>query len=94
MQRKISAEEKAKVALVAMQGNLTQAEISSKFEVHTTQINRWKKQAMLGLVDIFSHGKEKLSHDHEREKEELYTEIGKLRVENEWLKKKSRIFEL
>lgn len=49
---------------------------------------------MLGLADIFSNGKEKLSHDHEREKEELYTEIGKLRVENEWLKKKSRIFEL
>jgi transposase-like protein len=94
MQRKISAEEKAKVALVAIQGNLTQAEISSKFGVHTTQINRWKKQAMGGFVDIFSNGKERRDHDHEREKEELYTEIGKLRVENEWLKKKSRIFEL
>jgi transposase len=92
MQRKISADEKAKVALVAMQGNLTQAEISSKFGVHTTQINRWKKQAMLSLVDIFSQGKERREGNHEYERDELYKEIGKLRVENEWLKKKARDF--
>ena len=92
MQRKIGAEEKAKVALVAMQGNLTQAEISSKFGVHATQINRWKKQALLGLVDIFSQGKERREMNHEYERDELYKEIGKLRVENEWLKKKAHDF--
>ena len=92
MQRKISAEEKAKVALVAMQGNLTQAEISSKFGVHATQINRWKKQAILGLMDTFSKGKERRESNHEYERDELYKEIGKLRVENERLKKKARDF--
>ena len=58
MRRKISTELKSQVALAAMQGAMTQAEISSKFGVHATQINRWKKQAMAALPDAFSNGKE------------------------------------
>ena len=94
MKRKISTELKSQVALAAMQGAMTQSEISSKFSVHTTQINRWKKQAMAALPDAFSNGKERVEYDREQLVEELYKEIGKLRVENEWLKKKSRVFEL
>jgi len=49
MKRTISIELKSQVALAAMQGAMTQSEISSKFGVHATQINRWKKQAMAAI---------------------------------------------
>lgn len=91
MQRQWSPEDKVRIALAAIKGELTIAEISSKFEVHSTQINRWKKQVLEGLRGIFSQGKPSLDRGDPKLIEELYQQIGKLKVENEWLKKKSEI---
>lgn len=93
MQRKIGSEIKAKVALEALRGEATQAEISSRHGVHATQINRWRKQVLEELPLIFSSTKEKVKQDQRQLVEELYKQIGQLKVENEWLKKKSSFFE-
>lgn len=90
--RQLSPDFKARVALAAIKGEKTISEISSHFQVHSTQITRWRKQAMEGLMEIFSkNGKGSLPPDSSPLVEELYKEIGKLKVENEWLKKKSEI---
>lgn len=90
--RQLGPDLKAKVALTAIKGGMTMAEISSKFQVHSSQIVRWKKQALQGLMEIFSkNGRSSVSRDASPLVEELYKEIGKLKVENEWLKKKSEI---
>jgi len=55
-QRKFSAEFKVKVALEALSGELTLAELASKYDVHPTQITGWKRQAKEGMVAAFSGG--------------------------------------
>ena len=60
---KYSAAEKAKIALAAINGNMTMAEISSKYSVHATQINKWKKQLAQQLPEIFSNRDRKKPHD-------------------------------
>ena len=92
MRKKFSPELKAKVALAAIKGDLTVAEISSRFEVHSNRVGRWKKKAISELSDIFANGTKKTTHSNDQLLDELYKQIGKLRVENEWLKKKSEIF--
>ncbi len=78
----------AKVALAAIKEEMTIAELSSKYEVHRTQIGKWRKQAIEGLVDIFKGKRDSSNKDKERLADELYRQIGQLKVENEWLKKK------
>ena len=85
-----SAGFKVSVALAAIKGDLTTAQISSKFKVHATQINRWKKQVIEGLPGIFEDPK-KTKKEDEIQVSELFQEIGKLKVENEWLKKKAEL---
>ena len=85
--RKFSAEFKARVAMDAIKLQKTIAEISSIYQVHTSQIVRWKTQAISGLKDIFSNKNTKSQINYEARIENLYTQIGKLQVENEYLKK-------
>lgn len=88
-----SAAEKLRVALEAIKGEMTMAEISAKYFVHATQISAWKKQALDYMVAAFTD-KLKL-HDnsgHDKELAELYQQIGQLKVENDFLKKKSNLF--
>ena len=87
--RKHSAEFKAKVALEAIIGRETLNEIAKRYEIHPNQISRWKQEALEGMTDIFSGKKEKQAKDDEATKEELYQQIGQLKVEVDWLKKKS-----
>jgi transposase-like protein len=84
---KFSQEFKAKVALAAIKGDKTTAELSSLFGIHGNLINRWAKEAKerLSLVFADKRAKEK---DKDALVEELYKRIGQLNVENEWLKKK------
>lgn len=91
--RQLGPEYKARVALAAIKGEMTMAEMASKFEVHTSQITRWRKQALEGLRGIFSQGKAP-SSDRADSKltDHLYKQIGQLQVENDWLQKKSEIF--
>ena len=89
--RQLGPEYKAKVALTAIKGEMTMSEISSKFEVHSTQITRWRKQVIEGVKEIFSQGRKTSERTDPELVEDLYKQIGKLKVENEWLKKKSEI---
>jgi putative transposase len=93
MKKSFSPEFMAKVALAAIKEEATIAELSSKYEVHRTQIGNWRKQAMEGAVDIFKGKRDKSRKDNEKLVEELYCQIGQLKVENEWLKKKSALLE-
>ena len=84
---------KAKVALEAIKETKTIAELSSIYGIHSTQISKWKQRALEGLVQIFSdYHVAKLKGDEEL-KRELYQQIGRLKVEVDFLKKKMGIFE-
>lgn len=87
-----SASEKAAIALEALKGDKTFNEITQKYGVHSTQINRWKNKLKAGIVDIFSNSKEKMGYENDQLVEELYRKIGQLEVERDWLKKKSELF--
>lgn len=89
--RSYTADEKAKIALEALKGVMTQAEISSKYEVHSSQIYKWKKALENNISDIFKDKSIKEKSDNQLT-EELYNKIGKLNVELDWLKKKSELF--
>ena len=79
---------KKKVALEALKGDQTLSELSSKFEVHSTQIHKWKSQVIDGISDIFSNKAAKKEKSEKELINELYKQIGQLKVENDWLKKK------
>ncbi len=83
------ADFKARVALEALKGHTTINELLSYFGVHPTQINKWKKQLQNELPPIFSNQREKREQDHEALQAQLYQHIGQLKVELDWLKKKS-----
>ncbi len=84
---------KAKVALEAVKGDRTLSELASKYEVHPNQIRNWKKQLVGGLPDIFSDRRKRKEQSGEDEKGRLYEEIGRLKVELDWLKKKAEQFD-
>lgn len=94
MQRKrYSADFKAKVALEAVKENRTSAELSSAYGVHSTMITRWKKHMLEHLSGIFSDKAKRKEKDNEELLATLYQQIGKLKVELDWLKKKSELLE-
>lgn len=80
---------KIKVALAAIRGDKTLAEISQEYQVHSTQITQWKKQLLESLPEVFSRQKASKEREHEALEERLYQQIGQLKVELDWLKKKS-----
>ena len=81
--RKFSAEFKAKVALEALSGDSTLAELSSKYGVHPNQISQWKAQAKEGLVGIFADKRKNDSVTDEAKLKELHAKIGQLTIEND-----------
>jgi len=80
---------KAKVALEAIKGDKTIAELSSIYGVHTSQIMKWKKKVLEQISEIFSSKKEEREKRAEEIQDELYKQIGQLKVELDWLKNKS-----
>lgn len=92
--KSFTASEKAAVAIEAMKGNLTLNEITTKYGVHATQINCWKKHLKEGVTDIFANGQKKRDDGKNQLIEELYKKIGQLEVELDWLKKKSELFSI
>ncbi len=88
MRKKYSSKFKSKVAIEAIKGDKTISELSSKFEVHRDQVQRWKKIAIGGITGIFSEKQSKDKQNSEKLMDELYRQIGQLKVELDWLKKK------
>lgn len=80
---------KAKVAIEAVKGHRTVNQIAAEFEVHPTQVNTWKKQLLEESADIFNKGRKQQAENSEEEKDKLYSQIGRLKVEVDWLKKKT-----
>jgi transposase len=87
--RKFTAEFKAKVALEALKEQKTLAQLAEQYELHPTQITEWKKQAQQRMAGVFGETKgEKEGKASEDQLEKLYAQIGQLKVENDFLKKK------
>ena len=80
---------KAKVAVEAIKGQRTVNEIASAYGIHPHQVTQWKKQALEQLPEIFSNGRVRSQLADEELRDRLYQEIGQLKVELDWLKKKS-----
>ena len=91
---KFNTSDKYRVALEAIKGELTQAQITSKYQVHATQISKWRRQALEYLQAAFSNKLQvnNLVDDYEKQLAELYRQVGKLKVENDFLKKKCDLF--
>jgi len=87
MRTKRSKEFKAKVALAALKGDKTMAELSSEFGVHATMITRWRNEAKEGLAGIFGKDDRKDVKEYKSKIEELYKTIGRIQVENDWMRK-------
>ena len=92
VRKKYTAEEKVKIIVEVLKNQMTMAQITSKYGVHATQIQNWKKQAMQGLSDTFSSKQAQRETDQHELVDELYKQIGQLKVELDWLKKKSELF--
>jgi transposase len=85
--RRFSAEFKAKVALEALSGALTMAELSAKHGVHPNMISQWKRRAQESLPDLFAKKADRTEAAKDAELKELHAKIGKLTVENDFLSK-------
>lgn len=92
VRKRYSAEEKAKIVLEILKGELTQQQITAKYGVNSTQLHNWKKQALESIVSGFSTKKERQTQDQNQLTDELYQQIGKLNMELDWVKKKSDLF--
>lgn len=91
IRRRFDAAFKAKVALEAIKNDKTISQLSSEYGVHPNQIQQWKKQLLKGLPGIFSRNGARGKDDKEVLTDELYKQIGQLKVELDWLKKKSEM---
>ncbi|MCD6532577.1 MAG: transposase [Deltaproteobacteria bacterium] len=92
IRKNYSASFKAKVVLEAVKKEKTISQLSSEYGVHSNQINQWCKRVLEELPDIFSQKRKKRGKDTEELQSELYQQIGQLKVELDWLKKKSKLF--
>lgn len=87
-------QEKARIALLAIKGEKTMAQIGSDYQVHPTQIGLWKKQALDNLPQLFQDNRKKEKKkeaEHQEELDNLYKIIGQRDMELDWLKKKLSI---
>lgn len=79
---------KARVALAAVRGDKTTAQLASEFGVHAGQVSAWKKQLLDQASELFEDGRRRRD-ESSIDEQELYAQIGRLKMEVEWLKKKS-----
>jgi transposase len=79
---------KAQVALAALKGDRTANELAGQYGIHPTLIHAWKKQLLQGAEGVFGNGPKAAGLDAEAVQAELFEQIGRLKMELEWLKKK------
>lgn len=94
VRKKYPADFKAKIVLEILKEEKSISQISSEHGIHTTQLNRWRNQALEGLPQIFTDERkntEALKADYEKQMQDLYAEVGRLTTQLNWLKKKSGI---
>lgn len=91
--KKYSSQFKFKVALEAVKGQQTLNEIASQHSVHPNQVSSWKKQLLEEGEAVFGQDAVRQLKDQESREAELYEQIGRLKMELEWLKKKAAPFE-
>ena len=87
--RSFGAAFKAKVAMAACRGDKTTAQLASEYEVHAGQVTAWKKQLLSGAASLFEDRRGRKPDSASADEQELYEQIGRLKMEVEWLKKKS-----
>ncbi len=92
--RKFNGEFKSRVALEAVRGDRTINEIASEHGIHPNQVSKWKSQLLENLPKVFASKGEKSINNAmiQKERDELYRHIGQLKVEIDWLKKKTNPF--
>jgi transposase-like protein len=83
---------KAQVAFAAVKGDKTIGELASLHGVHPTMIHAWKKQLLNNAEELFQSGAKTSSGEHEALEAQLYEQIGRLKTELDWLKKKAADF--
>jgi len=86
--RSFSGAFKAKVALAACRGEKTTAQLAAEYGVHAGQVAAWKRQLLEGAAGLFEDGRSKRAEEATNE-QELFEQIGRLKMEVEWLKKKA-----
>jgi transposase len=82
---------KVNVALEALKNQRTIAQIASEYGVHPNLVTQWKQRLLNELPDIFNNKHQKNKQDNSALQDELYRQIGQLKVELDWLKKKSGV---
>ena len=82
---------KAQVAIEAIKNQQTIAQIASEYGVHPNQVSQWKKQALEQLPQLLASGRSKAASDNDQLVDELYRQIGQLKVELDWLQKKTQL---
>jgi len=87
--RNFSLEMKSRIALEAIKGQKTIQEIASHYGVHPNQVTNWKRQAVEGLSTVFADRGSRPDTSEEMVRAELYQQIGEMKVELDWLKKRS-----
>jgi len=83
-----SAEFKAKVALAAVRGDSTANELAARHQIHPTLVSNWKQALLQGAPSLFAEGARPPRTPDQPDPAELFEQIGRLKMELEWLKKK------
>jgi transposase-like protein len=91
IRKQFSNEFKAKVAMAALKSDKTIAELASEFQVHPTQVSAWRNELKDRAADVFNGPGGKSAREYKDQIEDLYKDIGRIQVENNWLKKKLNV---
>ena len=93
MKKNYTPEFKARVVMELLREEMSLGQLAAKYEIHPTQISKWRKMATEGLPELLAdrRKKDKLASEHEELPKDLYAQIGELTTKLAWLKKKSGI---